>query len=117
MFVLDSTALDALLEAHPLIWAWWNRADSGAVTLAFPAAAIVEAGGTSGVSPGEWSTLLWPETVKVLPLDESAAVEIGTWPGSIAARRAFWEARALGWTILTRDPRLYQPGTVPLFVV
>jgi hypothetical protein len=117
VLVFDATALTALFDAHPPVWAWWKRADDGQVTLGFPAAAIVEVGETGEVTPNQWSTLLWPETIEVLPLGESAAVEIGSWTGTLAARQSMWEARALGWTILTRDPRLYHPGVVPLLVV
>lgn len=117
MLVFDATALTALVDAHPPVWTWWKRADDGRVTLGFPATAVVEAGETAEVTANEWSALLWPQTVEVLPLGESAAVEIGRWSGTLAARQALWEARALGWTILTRDPRLYQPGVVSLLVV
>lgn len=87
------------------------------MTLGFPAIAIVEVGQSHEVTANQWSTLLWPTNVEILPLGESAAVEIGTWSGTLAARHTLWEARALGWTILTRDPNLYTPGVVPLLVV
>ena len=117
MLVFDATAMAALLDAYPPVWTWWKRADDGRTTLGFPAAAIVDVGESGEVTPNQWSTLLWPDTIEVLPLGESAAVEIGTWSGTLAARQTLWEARALGWTILTRDPTLYKPDVVPLLVV
>ena len=76
------------------LWTWWKRADDGRTTLGFPAAAIVDVGESGEVTPNQWSTLLWPDTIEVLPLGESAAVEIGTWSGTLAARQTLWEARA-----------------------
>src|SRR5256885_892800 len=81
----------ALLDAYPPVWTWWKRADDGRTTLGFPAAAIVDVGESGEVTPNQWSTLLWPDTIEVLPLGESAAVEIGTWSGTLAARQTPWE--------------------------
>jgi hypothetical protein len=79
VLVFDATALAAVLDAHPLVWMWWKRAHDGRVTLGFPATAMVEVGQSGEATPNQWATLLWPETIEVLPLGESAAVEIGSW--------------------------------------
>jgi hypothetical protein len=117
VLVFDATALSALIDSYRPVLTRWASANDGTEIIAIPALAIVEVAGTRGVGATAWDAILWPPLVRVLPLGESAAKEIGGWSGPLAARHALWEAQALGCAILTRDAGLYQAGAVPLLVV
>lgn len=116
MFVLDATALVALLDAYEPVFALWRRADAEQVALGIPATSIVEAGERAAVSASAWEPLLWSPTITVLPFGEAAAVQLGTWSGTLAARHSMWESTHLGWPILTRDGALYAPGAQVLVI-
>ena len=108
MFIFDATALVALLDSYKPVVRVWRRADSERIMLGIPAVAIVEASDqVETTSTGTWTAFLWSPTIAVLPLGESAAVQIGTWPGTPAARHSLWESDHLGWMVLTRDAKLY----------
>ena len=116
MLVFDATALAALIDTYPPVWAYWRLADLGQERIAVPALAIVEVGEAREVEPSQWEAILWESAVEVLPLTETVAKEIARWQGTLAARHALWEARQTGWPILTRDARLY-PASVKLLIV
>ncbi|WP_344509337.1 hypothetical protein [Dactylosporangium maewongense] len=118
MLVFDATALAALFDAYPPIWALWHRADHGHTQLGLPVAAIIEAGQMVEASVSAWEFILQSTGVTVLPLMERAAVEISAWSGvSLAARQSMWEAQALNCPLVTRDASLYTPGIVPIIVL
>lgn len=110
MFVFDATALAALFDAYPPVWALWRRADRGQTQLGFPVSAIIEAAQQLDAPVSAWDSILWPPTITALPLMERAAVEISTWKGTLAARHALWEARALNCPLVTCQADLYAPG-------
>ena len=116
MFVLDATALVALFDAYEPIFALWRRADAEQVALGIPAASIVEASERAEIRASAWEPFLWSPTITVLPIGEAAAVQLGTWSGTLAARHSLWEATQLGWPILTRDGQLYAPDSKVLVV-
>jgi hypothetical protein len=60
--------------------------------------------------------MLWSPTITVLPLGQAAAVHVGTWSGTLAARHCVWESIQLGWPILTRDGALYAPDVRVLVI-
>lgn len=109
MFVLDATALVAVIDGSQPAYRIWERADNEELTIAIPALAILDAGEQRQVDRGAWDAILWSPTVEVLPLGQTGAVEIGVWRGVLHARHALWEAERLGWPVLTADPGLYGP--------
>jgi hypothetical protein len=110
VYVLDATALISLLDSYLPVTEFWHRADGGQLDLGVPVAALVEAADALGARPSAWDVLLWPPRVQVLPLGETVAKEIGGIRGTFGTRHAAWEARRLGWTVLTRLGGLYGPG-------
>ncbi|HYN94278.1 MAG TPA: hypothetical protein VES42_10565 [Pilimelia sp.] len=52
-----------------------------------------------------------------MPLTEHAAIEIGGWPGTLAARHVVHEAAAVRGVVVTRSPGTYDGLRVPLLVV
>jgi hypothetical protein len=117
VLVFDATALEALFHGHQPLNALWHRADEGLIRLGFPALAVVEAGMALGASARDWDIVLWPPQVTVLPLDVTAAVEIASWSGTLAARHALWEALHMDCPIVTRDEGLYAPGVAMVLQV
>lgn len=115
--VLDASAIAALLDAHHLLLRYWQRADDGDLVIVLPALAVAEAGRARQIGVGAWEPLLQPERVRVVPLGETAAVEIGTWKGELPACHALWEAIHASGIIVTCQPGLYEPGRVALLVV
>lgn len=114
MLVFDTTALIALLDSHRSLVEAWQSADRGEISLAFPAAALADAGQARGVLSSAWDVLLWPSRVLVTPLSGPIATEIGEWTGSLAVRHVLWESRHLDWPIVTRNRRLYGPDAKAL---
>ncbi|GAB1641394.1 hypothetical protein [Krasilnikovia sp. MM14-A1259] len=52
-----------------------------------------------------------------MPLTEHTAIEIGTWPGSLAARHVVHEAATVRGVVVTRSPETYEGLKVPLLIV
>jgi hypothetical protein len=117
VLVFDATALAALFDAYPPVWALWRTADQGLGQVAVPALAIVEAGTAVEAPASAWDPILWSRSITVLPLTERAAVETSAWQGTFGARHARWEARALGCPLITRQPELYVPGQADIQAV
>jgi hypothetical protein len=105
--VFDATALAAMFNSYPPLWALLQRADLGMVRLGFPALAIVEAGTMIGASASAWHPFLFISSISVLPLGQAPAIEIGSWSGTLGARHALWEARYIDCPLITRRPELY----------
>ena len=81
------------------------------VTVTFPTGAMLDAARLLGIRPSAWDAVLWSTRVRVVPLSEVVAKEIGDQAGSVGVRHALWEARQLGWPIVTADVAAYPPGT------
>jgi hypothetical protein len=117
VLVFDATALAALFDAYPPVWALWRTADQDLGRIGIPTLTIVEAGTAVDAPAYAWDSILWSHSVKVLPLGERAAVEISAWQGTFGARHALWEARALNCPLITRQPDLYVPGQADIQAV
>jgi predicted nucleic acid-binding protein len=117
VFVFDATALEALFHGYRPLSAILRRADQGLTRLGFPVLSVVEAGTALGASVAAWEMFQWIETIKFLPLEEVAAIEISSWPGTPGARHALWEARSVGCPIITCDAALYAQGQVTIVQV
>jgi hypothetical protein len=109
MLVFDESAMVALFAGYRPIYRIWEAADRGRAVVAFPTAAMAEAGCQADLSQTAWDPLLWSSAVHVLPLGEAAAKQIGSWPGALAAKHVVWESRATGWPVLTCAPDRYGP--------
>ncbi|MDG6100641.1 hypothetical protein Daura_03145 [Dactylosporangium aurantiacum] len=110
MFVLDASAIVALFDSYDPVLELWSHADCDELLLAFPVAAMIEAGERAEISATAWDPLLWSTSMRVLPIGEVAAKHLGTQIGSLAARHAVWESAATGWPVLTCEPDLYGAG-------
>jgi hypothetical protein len=110
--VFDTSAIVALFQGEPGPVRWWRLADDelSGVKIAFPVGAMLDAARESGIRSSAWDGPLWPPQVRVLPLDETAAKEIGDQPGQLGVRHVQWEAAQLGWPILTSTPGAYPDG-------
>ena len=82
--VYDSSALIALFDAHPLAFAYWKRADAGAITLVFPALAGRRTRrGRCCSGPHPSALRRW---MRLRP-SRSASVVIMTWPPATSSAR------------------------------
>ena len=118
VLVYDTSAIAALIDAQGLALHYWQEADRGRLIVALPALAVAEVSRDRAMTVGDWEALLMPEFVQVIPLTETAAVEIGTYgSGDLAVCHALWEAIHLQAILVTRLPGLYVPGQVPLLIV
>ncbi len=116
MLVFDASAIVALFDAYTPVYNVWRTADRGLSALAFPSAAMVEAGRRAAISETAWDPVLWSPSISVLPLGEAAATQLGAWTGSLAMGHTIWESRATGWPVLTCIPEDYGDG-VEIFAV
>ncbi len=87
------------------------------LTLVFPTTAMAEANRKLQADHDAWESVLLTTGVLAIALSESTAVEIGPWPGLLAAKQVVHEAQALEGVAVTREPEQYQFGSVPLLVV
>ncbi len=114
--ILDASALVALFAAVPRVYDLLGDADAGRTTVAIPTCCIAEAQGALRSATG-WAAIFDPGRVDSVPLDESAALEIGMWSGGFGCRHAVWEARQMDGTVVTCRPGDYAGFDVPLLVV
>jgi hypothetical protein len=115
--VLDASALLALFDAYDPIYRLWIRADRGELLLIVPAVAIADANRALEASHGAWFTVLAPRDVVTTALSDHVAIDIGPWPGELAARHVVYEAQAVRGIVVTRTPDAYKVGSVPLLVL
>jgi hypothetical protein len=117
VLVFDASVLIALFAAHLPVWDMWQRADSDELDIGIPATALAEANWHLRESSNAWAPLLWPPRVRVLPLSEQVALDTADLSGPLVVRHTLWEARHLGWYVVTRDRSLYPRGLVSIVVV
>lgn len=114
--VFDASALVALFAAHPDLLLLVRMAEWGRITACLPTACIAHAQETVQ-SPTGWEFLFAAVNVRTVPLGETAAVEIGLWPGLLAVRHAVHEARSLDAEVVTCSPGDYAGLDVPLLAL
>lgn len=114
--VLDATALVELFRGHTGLYDLLDEAASGQVVIGIPAVCIAEAEAVLKAGSG-WDAIFATPRVRSIPLDENAAVEIGSWPGALAVRQAVREARLLNATVVTASAEAYRNLNVPLWLV
>ncbi len=115
--VLDATAIAALFDGNPTLAALMGEAEAGWWTLVLPAVCVADAEQAVRAGPKGWEAILLTAGVLTLPLTETAAIEIGAWPGPLWARHAAHEAAALRAAVVTCDPGSYKGLTAALLVV
>lgn len=114
--ILDASALIALFRGHPGLYDLLDEAASGQTVIGIPAVCIAEAEAVLHAGTG-WDAVLITPRVRSIPLDESAAVEVGSWSGALQVRHAVREARLIDATVVTSSPEAYRNLNVPLLVV
>jgi hypothetical protein len=118
LYVYDPSAITAVFDGHTITNRHWQHADHGLITILLPAVAVAQVGHRRPVTPSAWEALLWPEHVHVMPLTETAAIEIGGYgTADVGVAHALWEAVHMEAVLVTRDGRLYAAGVVPLLVI
>jgi hypothetical protein len=114
---MDASAIVDLFRGHEAINELFIEAGEGRLRLLLPTTAIADAESQLAAGTNGWEAILRTPGVESLDLTQHAAIEIGTWPGSLSCRHAVHEAHASGASVLTRDPRPYLGLRVPLDVV
>ncbi len=114
--ILDTSALVLLMRGHPVLYDLLEQADSRQTAIGIPTVALAAAEAALSVGSG-WQPILLTANVRTVPLDETAAIEIGSWPGELAVRQVVREARLIDATVVTGDPGAYRDLYVPLLVV
>lgn len=115
--LFDASALVDLFGGHRELGDVLNQAEAGWLQILLPATAIAEAEAALDAGRSGWEGILLTAGVQSLPLTEHAAIEIGTWPGTLAARHVVHEAAAVRGVVVTRAPGIYEGLRVPLLVV
>jgi len=115
--LLDASAIVALFTGDRSVQRLLDLAEQGSIQLLMPTAAIADAEQELRAGFDGWEPILLTDGVRSLPLSEHTAIDIGQWPGSLAARHAAHEARALRAAVVTRDPGAYTGVQVDLRVI
>jgi hypothetical protein len=106
-YVLDTSALIASFQDQPDLEDLVADAGAGRVRLYLPTVALSDAETELQAGTDGWAHLLYEEHITSVPLSETCALEVGSWPGTLAARHTAHEARALRAAVVTREPKLY----------
>lgn len=115
--ILDGSALVALFEAHEPMMRLYRQAEAGLTNLYLPAVCVADAEQQLGAGTSGWEAILLAAGVVPMPLSESAAIDVGSWPGSLSARHAVYEANLLRGVVVTTEPGGYRGLPVALRVV
>ena len=115
--VFDSSSLIDLFQGHRELAELLDQAEAGWLQILMPAAAIADAEAVLNAGRSGWDGILLTPGVQSLPLTEHAAIEIGGWPGGLAARHVVHEAAAVRGVVVTRSPGAYDGLRVSLLVV
>jgi hypothetical protein len=115
--ILDSSSLVDLFNGHRELGGLLDQAEAGWLQILMPTAAIADAEAELNAGRTGWEPLRLTPGVQSLPLTEHTAIEIGGWPGSVAARHVFHEAAAVRGVVVTRAPGTYDGLRVSLLVV
>jgi hypothetical protein len=102
--VLDSSSLVDLFHGHRELGELLDQAEAGWLQILIPAAAIADAEAVLNADRIGWEPILLTPGVHTLPLTEHAAIEVGGWPGTLAARHVAHEAAAVRSVVVTRAP-------------
>ncbi len=114
--VFDASALVALFDAHADLLLLVRMAEWGRITACLPTTCIAHAQQTVKSLTG-WECLFAAGNGRTVPLGETAAVEIGMWPGLLAVRHAVHEARSMDAEVVTCSPGDYTDLDVPLLAL
>lgn len=114
--IFDTSALLMLVRGHPGLYDMLEQADARQTVIGIPTVALARAEAALRVGSG-WQPILLTAQVRTIPLDETAAIEIGTWPGELMVRQVVREARLINATVVTGTPDAYRDLYVPLLVV
>lgn len=115
--ILDASAIVALFDGHGVLMQLLDSAERGEQQLLLPTTAMADAEADVRAGSSGWEAILLTAGVRSLPLAEHAAIDIGSWPGSLSARHSAHEALALRTTVVTRLPEGYREIRVPLMVL
>jgi hypothetical protein len=106
-YVLDTSALIASFYSRPDLEDLLADASAGRVRLYLPTVALADAESELHAGTDGWAHLLYEERIVTLALSETCALEVGSWPGTLAVRHAAHEALALRAVVVTLEPKLY----------
>jgi hypothetical protein len=115
--VLDASALVDLFHGHREVCELLNQAEAGWLQILIPTTAVAVAEAELKASRTGWDPILLTPGVQSLPLTEHAAIEVGAWAGSLAARHVVHEAAAVRGVVVTRSPSAYEGLRVSLLAV
>jgi hypothetical protein len=115
--ILDTSALVELFNGHRELGELLNQAEAGWLQILMPTSAMADAEAVLNAGRSGWDPILLTPGVQSLPLTEHTAIEIGNWPGSLAARHVVHEAAAVRGVVVTRSPGTYEGLRASLLVV
>ncbi|QKW15455.1 hypothetical protein [Verrucosispora sp. NA02020] len=115
--ILDATAIVGFFHDNRRLFRLRQMADEGKLQLVFPTTAIAEAQAVIDHSFHSWYALIEGDNVRSVGLAEHAAIECGTWPGSLVVRHVAYEARAMRGVVVTCDRTLYKDYDLDVHVL
>jgi hypothetical protein len=116
-FVLDTSALVASFYERPDLEDVLTEARAGRARVYLPTVAISDTETDLRAGINGWAHLMYEEHIISVPLSEICTLEIGSWPGTLAARHTAHEAKALRARVVTLEPKVYEGlGVTPMAV-
>jgi hypothetical protein len=116
VLIFDSTAIVALLDAHPRMLDLVEFADAGDVTILLPACAVAEANVIAQGRPTILDWLLLVRGVIALDLTVHTALETARHEGSLPTRQVIHAGHTYAAEVVTNEPGRYPPDSVALAV-